>query len=258
MTTANPEHILVVDDEANIRMMVRTSLETEGYVIREAANGAAALELLDESPVDLMVLDLNMPELDGMAVLQQLRSLPPAHRPRVAVLTAYGSVPAAVKAIRLGASDFIEKPVSPDDLRSVVSGVLREPKFDLMANPETTGERYEHLVERIRKALKTADLENAENLLANVANRRDERQAEYFNLLGVLYEAQGNWRMARKCYSKGMAADRKYAPVEANMRRFYELYTFGETRQSVALGDEPHYALQARAEALVGQQKTNR
>ena len=251
MNSNKPEQILVVDDEANIRMMVRTTLESEGYTVREAANGLAALESLRDAPADLMILDLNMPELDGMAVLQELQSLAPADRPRVVVLTAYGSVPSAVKAIRLGASDFIEKPASPDDLRSIVNGVLREPKLDEMPNAETMGDRYEHAIERIRKSLKTSDLESAQNLLANVANKRDEHLAEYYNLLGVLYEAQGNWRMARKCYSKGMAADRTYAPVEANMRRFYELYTFGETRQSVALGDEPEYAVQSKVRSIL-------
>jgi len=253
---SNNEAILVVDDEANIRLTVRMALESEGYLVREAPNGMAALEMLNESSIDLMVLDLNMPELDGMAVLQQLQSLPAAERPKVVVLTAYGSVPAAVKAIRLGASDFIEKPASPDDLRSVVNGVLREPKLDLMPGPGQTPDGYEDVVERIRKSLKASDLAGAEDLLADIANRRDERLAEYFNLLGVLYEAQDNWRMARKCYSKGMAANRSYAPAEANMRRFYELYTFGETKQTVALGDEPEYEVKARIDDLMRHQRS--
>jgi tetratricopeptide (TPR) repeat protein len=127
-----------------------------------------------------------------------------------------------------------------------------------MPGPGQTPDGYQDVVERIRKSLKASDLAGAEDLLADIANRRDERLAEYFNLLGVLYEAQGNWRMARKCYSKGMAANRSYAPAEANMRRFYELYTFGETKQTVALGDEPEYEVKARIDDLMRHQRSQR
>ena len=110
--------ILIVDDEPNIRLMLRTALESEGYQVREAADGRAALDAVAAHAPHLMVLDLNMPVLDGMAVLEQLRALPgkpppkasakasadaPAKPPRVVVLTAYGSIARAVRATRLGA-----------------------------------------------------------------------------------------------------------------------------------------------------------
>ena len=97
--------ILIADDDAGIRLMLRTALETDGYAISEAANGRDALVALRRQPHDLALLDLNMPVLDGMAVLEGLRTTPT--KTRVIVLTAYGSIQSAVKATRLGAVDFL-------------------------------------------------------------------------------------------------------------------------------------------------------
>jgi CheY-like chemotaxis protein len=233
-----PVSILVTDDESNIRMMLRTALESDGYLVAEASNGREALAIVQQDPPDLMVLDLNMPVLDGMAVLEQMKSLAAEVKPRVIVLTAYGSIPAAVKATRLGAVDFLEKPVSPDELRRTVHSVLDEPELDLApATPDVPG-GYDKVINRIRRALRLADFDNAESLLAEAAHRKDRHTADYFNLLGIVYEAQGKWRMARKCYGKAMGAKKGYQPAQTNMRRLYELQTFGRTTHGVALGDE--------------------
>jgi DNA-binding response OmpR family regulator len=230
--------ILITDDESNIRMMLRTALESDGYAVTEASNGREALQTLQHSTPDLMVLDLNMPVLDGMAVLEQMKSLTTV-KPRVIILTAYGSIPAAVKATRLGAVDFLEKPITPDELRQTVRSVLTEPELDAPAGVLVGEREYDEVVNRIRRSLRLADFPNAEAMLMQVAERREQHTAEYFNLLGVLYEAQHKWRLARKCYGKAMAADKKYEPAQANMRRIYELHTFGRSTQAVMLGDEP-------------------
>ena len=195
MNNAKPASILVTDDESNIRMMVRTALESEGYDVREATNGLQAMESLKKSPPDLMVLDLNMPELDGMEVLEQMKSLIAVKRPRVVILTAYGSIATAVKAMQLGASDFIEKPVTPNDLRQTVRSVLEEPELDRVSVAPELLDTYERVLDRIRKSLRMADFTSAETLLMKAADRRGQHSAEYFNLLGVLYETQrqGGW-----------------------------------------------------------------
>src|SRR5262245_39490116 len=110
-------HILIVDDETNIRLMLRTALETSGYSIEEATNGREGLDAVTLRKPDMMILDLSMPQTDGFGVLEGLRGMRPSQRPKVIVLTAYGSIPAAVKATRLGALDFLEKPVAPDEVR---------------------------------------------------------------------------------------------------------------------------------------------
>jgi DNA-binding response OmpR family regulator len=238
MQPLKPASILVTDDESNIRMMVRMALESEGYDVREAANGRQALDALQQSPPDLMVLDLNMPELDGMAVLEQLKNLAMVHKPRVVVLTAYGSVPTAVKALQLGACDFVEKPVTPVELRRTVRSVLEEPELDQMVVAPELLDTYERVLERVRKSLRLADITTAETLLMKAADRRGQHSAEYFNLLGVLYESRGNHRLARKCYNKSVDADVNYQPPRSNMRRLNDLKTYGRSVQAVLLGDE--------------------
>jgi CheY-like chemotaxis protein len=234
-----PQTILITDDENNVRTMLRAALETEGYDIHEASNGHDALTAIQHQQFDLLLLDLNMPVLDGMAVLKKLHSMAQATQPKVVVLTAYASIKAAVQATRLGAVDFLEKPITPVELRQCVKSVLDEP--DLDPRPEVSVSfpgSYDHAVARIRKALRLADFENAEAMLMKAADRKQTSSAEYYNLLGVLYEAQRQWRLARKCYGKAIAADKQYQPAQLNMRRLYELYTFGKSEQSVVLGDE--------------------
>ena len=234
-----PASILITDDESNIRMMLRTALESDGYAVEEAANGREALEAMHRSVPDLVVLDLNMPVLDGMAVLEQMKTLSASTRPRVIVLTAYGSIPAAVKATRLGALDFLEKPITPADLRESVRSVLCEPELDVAPIGRDAPGGYEQAITRIRRALRLAEFESAERMLIRVADQPAKHTAEYFNLLGVLYEAQRNWRLARKCSGKAMRANKGSEPAQANLRRIYELHTFGHSTQAVALGDEP-------------------
>ena len=230
------ESILIADDEAPIRLMLRTTLESEGYAICEAADGAEALEMIEREPPDLLILDLNMPRVDGMAVLEQMKAMTGA-RPRVVVLTAYGSIATAVKATRLGAEDFLEKPVTPTALREAVHKVLYEPEDVAPASIEQSA-RYDRVLDRVRRSFRAEAFESAESMLARAADQNARTSADYFNLLGILYETQGKRRLARKCYGKAMRADRQYKPAQQNMRRLYEQDTFGRSALEVALGDE--------------------
>jgi DNA-binding response OmpR family regulator len=232
-----PASILITDDEPNIRLMLRTALEADGHRVSEAPNGREALARIAEDAPDLMVLDLNMPVMDGMAVLEQLKASA-GDQPRVMILTAYGSIPAAVKATRLGAVDFLEKPITPTELRQSVRSILDEPELDSPPAGADAAGGYEQVLHLIRRSMQKADFSSAESLLSQAANAREQQSAQYFNLLGVLYEAQRKWRLARKCYGKAIAADRKYEPSQLNMRRLYELQSFGHSTQSVMLGGE--------------------
>lgn len=233
----SPIRILIVDDEINIRLMLRTVLETEGYLVSEASNGREALEKLEDEPCDLVVLDLNMPVLDGMGVLEQVNAWKDARKPRVIVLSAYGSVGAAVKATRLGALDFLEKPASPEEIRKTVADVLKEPE---PARAESDVEKtigYAGVLGRVRRAMRVADFATAETLLMKAADL-GQHDAAYFNLLGVIYEVRQQTRLAKKFYGKAIKADRHYNPAQKNMQRLYELNTFARTKIPVALGDE--------------------
>jgi len=97
-----PKRILVVDDEPNVRLVFRTALESTGYLVTEAADGDAAMVQLRKIPIDLILLDLKMPVLNGMETLERLRIT--GDETPVVVVTAHGSVPDAVAAMSWGPS----------------------------------------------------------------------------------------------------------------------------------------------------------
>jgi hypothetical protein len=86
-------------------------------------------------------------------------------------------------------------------------------------------------------SLRLGRIGEAEAILRSIA-ACPPRHADWLNLMGVIYESHGDWRRARRFYGKAMRADRDFAPAKQNMRRWYELFTFGRTNLPVALGDE--------------------
>src|SRR5271169_2482063 len=108
--------LLVVDDEQSIRKLCVTVGEALGFVCLEAESGDAALALLEEQPVHMVLTDMVMPRMSGLEFLELVKRTYP--RIEVAVMTGHGSVETAVQAMKLGAYDYIAKPFSPlDDLR---------------------------------------------------------------------------------------------------------------------------------------------
>ena len=114
--------VLIVDDEKNIRATVARGLRLEGYRTEEAANGVEGLAALESGGIDVVLLDVQMPELDGMGMLAAMRERGAAV-PAI-VLTAHGSVERAVRAVKLGAFDFIEKPPSMERILVAVGNAL--------------------------------------------------------------------------------------------------------------------------------------
>jgi DNA-binding response OmpR family regulator len=116
--------ILTVDDERGIREFLADVLTGEGHEVAQAENAKAAIARLENEPFDLLLVDLRMPgELGGMDVVRRARAEFPEMQ--VIVLTAHGSVQIAVEAMRLGAFDFLQKPVAgPDELRALVTRAL--------------------------------------------------------------------------------------------------------------------------------------
>jgi two-component system, NtrC family, response regulator AtoC len=134
--------ILVADDEAGIREFLSDALAEGGHEISLAANGEEAARLLDERSFDLLFTDLKMPGRDGMALLRKLRAEQP--EVQVIVLTAHGTVDTAVEAMKLGAFDYLKKPIGgPDELCLLAGRALeRRRLLDLEARAErgATGE----------------------------------------------------------------------------------------------------------------------
>lgn len=124
--TARP-HILLVDDEERLRTAAGKVLAAEGYRVISAASGQEALAILKQKVVTLIISDLRLPDLDGIALLKQTRELLP--EAEVVMITGHGSVEKAVEAMRLGAYDFIEKPLDSAALLKTVAKALEKQRL---------------------------------------------------------------------------------------------------------------------------------
>ncbi len=115
--------VLVVDDERNITSSLAQLLEIEGYQVLEANSGSEAFEIMEEREVDLVLLDVKLPDIDGLSILKRLKErdgdLP------VVMMSAYGTIETAVKATRAGAYDFLEKPLGSEKTLLAVENALR-------------------------------------------------------------------------------------------------------------------------------------
>ena len=116
--------ILVVDDEPGIRQSLGGVLEDEGYAVEAVADGEACLEALPAGEFELVLLDIWLPGIDGMEVLARIQEIPFPERPVVVVISGHGSIEAAVKATKLGAFDFLEKPLSIEKVAVVTKNAL--------------------------------------------------------------------------------------------------------------------------------------
>ena len=120
--------ILVVDDEEGIRNTLRQILEDEGYDVEEAETGESALGLLESRDYEVVLLDVWLPGIDGLQVLERLKV--GGHTSEVLVISGHGTVETAVKACKLGAFDFIEKPLSLERVVLTVANALRKHRLE--------------------------------------------------------------------------------------------------------------------------------
>ena len=116
--------VLVVDDQAEIRRLVRICLTVDGHQVLEAANGREAIELLAGRRPDLVLLDLMMPEVDGWQVLASVRQLPPPRRPKVVILSALSEDSATSRALAQGADAYLQKPFDPFVMEELINRLL--------------------------------------------------------------------------------------------------------------------------------------
>lgn len=114
MSEQRAARILIAEDEANLRMVLQKELERLGYRVQAAPDGDAALRKLEESNVDVLLCDINMPKVDGMEVLRRVHERP--NPPEVIMLTGQATVETAVEAMKLGAYDYLTKPYSITEL----------------------------------------------------------------------------------------------------------------------------------------------
>jgi DNA-binding response OmpR family regulator len=211
--------ILIVDDETNVRLNYRVTLETESYQVFEAVSGAFALEELVAQRFDLAILDMRMPGMDGLELLAM-------------IVTAFSDVPHAVQAMKLGAIDFLQKPLRPEDLRRIVSEILKRHA----PQKEHPAETFNSHIVAAKRCLNLRSFAMARIHLVK-ALELNTKSVEAFNLAGVLAELLDDVDKAKKYYGQAIKLNKNYEPAQQNMRRLFELQNFGSTSEPLNLGE---------------------
>lgn len=125
--------VLVVDDEEVVRLGYRRVLSTDGFVVAAAGDGRTALEVMAGDRFDVVLLDLRMPGMDGLEVLQAMKERWP--QSEVVVVTGYPSIDTAKEAVRLGAYDYLAKPVVPEAVLRATTGAWMQKRWALQREP---------------------------------------------------------------------------------------------------------------------------
>lgn len=222
---SDKKSILVIDDEKNIRFTIKQSLANLDLDIEDAINGEEALQKIDEKEYKLLLLDLKMPGIDGMQVLRIAAEKWPDIK--VIIITAYGTIDAAVEAMKLGAVDFLQKPFSPAEIRHLVEAVLFRDSMDSEAHD------YNSFIELAKKSINGRRFDTAIAHVKNAINY-DTSRPEAYNLLGVLMEIKNRRTEAEKNYRVALSLDPAYKPASANLHRIANLFP----NNAINLGDE--------------------
>ena len=200
--------ILVADDEKSIRLTIKQALSTQGYEVNVAVDGSTALEQLQESPADLLLLDIQMPGMDGIEVLQKAMEQQPSLK--VIMVSAHGSIDNAVDAMKLGAVDYLQKPFTPGELREAVERVLnREPM---------PADDYDDRIQEGQALAKEGKYEDAIAIAKQCIGSHPENAAG-FNLLGELLEVSGDQAEALKNYRVALDLDPAFQAASGNLDR---------------------------------------
>ena len=123
--------ILIVDDEPGIRQSLAGVLEDEGFEVQAVATGEDCLRILEQSPFEAILLDVWLPGIDGLEVLQQIENAGHSERPAVIMISGHGSIETAVRATKLGAFDFLEKPLTIAKVMVVVNNAIEQRRLRL-------------------------------------------------------------------------------------------------------------------------------
>ena len=202
-------HILVVDDERNIRNNLAMVLDAEGYKVDKCANGDDAILSVKQGRYDIAFVDIQMPKIDGLELLRYLRGLRP--KMPVVILTAYGTVHRAVEAMKLGAVDFLEKPFDPTAIQLLCQEILEREKVGSSGTVDDLL-RLAALA-RQRKAFTEARVH------LKIAMMRDFTRPEPYYELGSLAEEEGQVSHAVQYYYMALEAQSDFAPARGALTR---------------------------------------
>jgi DNA-binding response OmpR family regulator len=220
------KRILIVDDEPNVRLNYRITLELEGYQVDETGLSTEALKKVKVDKFDLVILDMRMPRMGGLDLLAAMRAqrvMTPA-----IIITAFSDVPNAVRAIQLGASDFLQKPLRPEDLRRVVHEVLA--RNDQSKAPELAD--FKRSADEARRLMQSGDLGAAKGHVLH-AIELNTNSPDSFNLAGELAERTGDIERARKLFEAAIKLDGNNIAAKEGLRRVFQALHPGEPDRSI-------------------------
>lgn len=120
--------VLVIDDEQDIRVLIKYNLEKQGFIVSEASNGADGINMAKQNIPDLILLDVMMPGMDGIETCEKLKEIPELKSTMICFLTARGEDYSQIAGFEAGADDYITKPIKPKLLSSRIAAVLRRKK----------------------------------------------------------------------------------------------------------------------------------
>lgn len=173
--------VLVVDDTKNIRTLLATCLEIEGYEVVSAINGQEALDFLMTERFDLVFLDIKLPEISGTEVLRKMWEV--GIRIPVVIMTAFATVKNAVECTKMGAMAYLQKPFTPEKVRQTLNGIRN--------TLEEQNRVFEDYLNKSRKSLADGDFDRAYTNLKQALALEPARK-EVYDLLAKVYQGLGN------------------------------------------------------------------
>ncbi len=200
-----PVHILVVDDQEVIRELCSEIAESLGYRVSVAADGNEALEVLEREHVDVLMADLKMPGMNGMELLEKIRSR--SAQTEVLIMTAYGSVPSAVQAMKLGACDYITKPFNIEEVKLLLERVVQ--KMDLMSENRL-------LREQVRFRNGYGELLGAAPSMQKLFKMIVKVSQSRYPVLIVGESGTGKELVARSIHQSGPLRDNPFLPIDCS------------------------------------------
>jgi DNA-binding NtrC family response regulator len=203
--------ILIVDDEAIIRQSLHDWLSSAGHQVLTAENGFQALEIIERESPSIVIADLVMPGMDGIELLKKVKKISPDIE--VIIITAYGSIPSAVTAVREGAYDYIEKPFCPERVELLIEKLVEHQQLisenislhqkleerDRFEDAITKSPKVKQVIEAIKVVAKLTDLPQ-QTLVASRTNSAEKnlREVERNHIMSILAETQGNYTEAAR------------------------------------------------------------
>lgn len=203
--------LLIVDDEKNILATLEKAFDGYEYLIDLADNGKRACELISQTEYDCILLDMRLPDISGMEVLERCKPQ------NVIIITAHGTIENAVEAMKLGCVDYLRKPFDLDKVRQIVEQVLQRKEIAFSNHLE-----YEATIERAKLQIQNRKFSTAIETIHQALQMSPDSAGAY-TILGVLYEVMDDIPKAIAAYHTAIKLDPANESARDNLNRLRNL-----------------------------------